>query len=84
MADKKALSEQEIRDRYITPAIAAAGWDLDAQVREELTFTAGRVIVRGRLSTRGEQKRADYVLYHKPNLPLAVSGGGACKNESVI
>lgn len=72
MVDKKLLTEKEIRARYITPAIAAAGWDLENQAREELTFTAGRVIVRGRLSTRGEQRRADYVLYYKPNLLIAL------------
>ena len=42
MADKKTLSEQVIRDRYVTPAIAAAGWDVGAQVREEHTFADGR------------------------------------------
>jgi type I restriction enzyme R subunit len=41
-------------------------------VREEVTFTKGRVIVRGKLHTRGKQKRADYVLYYAPNLPIAV------------
>jgi type I restriction enzyme R subunit len=50
----------------------AAGWDLHRQVREEVTFTAGIIIVRGKLHTRGTKKRADYILYHKPNLPLAV------------
>lgn len=42
------------------------------QIREEVSFTKGRVIVRGKLSTRGEPKRADYVLSHKPGIPLAV------------
>lgn len=72
MVDKKSLSEQDIRSKFITPAIQAAGWDDMRQVREEVTFTKGRVIVRGKLVSRGEPKRADYVLYHKPNLPLAV------------
>ncbi|CAN5318068.1 hypothetical protein BH20GEM2_BH20GEM2_15450 [soil metagenome] len=70
--DKKSLTEQGIRTNFITPAIKAAGWDLLRQVREEVTFTKGRVIVRGKLVSRGEPKRADYILYHKPNLPLAV------------
>ena len=43
-----------------------------AQIREEVTLTKGRGIVRGRLTSRGEQKRADYVLYYKPSLPLAI------------
>lgn len=70
--DKRALSERDICSKFITPAIQQAGWDLQSQIREELTFTAGRVIVRGRMHTRGEKRRADYVLYHKKNLPLAV------------
>ncbi len=69
--DKKKLSEQDICMRFLTPAIEAAGWD-KAQIRREFTLTAGRVIVRGRLSLRGEKKRADYVLFHKHGQPLAV------------
>jgi type I restriction enzyme, R subunit len=75
MADpvnKKALSERDICTKFITPAIERAGWDLQVQVREEVSFTAGRVIVRGKLVTRGKSKRADYILYFKPGLPLAV------------
>ena len=70
--DKKLLTEQDIRSKYITPAIRAAGWDLHTQIREEVQLTRGRVIVRGKLVSRGTPKRADYVLYHKPNLPIAV------------
>lgn len=66
------LSERDICTKFITPAIAAAGWDLHLQVREEVTFTNGRVIVRGKLVSRGQTRRADYVLSHKPNLPLAI------------
>ncbi len=72
MADKKSLSERDICTKYITPAIIRAGWDLYSQVREEVSFTKGRIIVRGKLHTRGEQKRADYILYYKSNIPLAV------------
>jgi type I restriction enzyme R subunit len=42
------------------------------QVREEVYFTKGRVIVRGKTVKRGEAKKADYLLYYKPNIPLAV------------
>jgi type I restriction enzyme R subunit len=70
--DKRALSERDICTKYITPAITAAGWDLLSQIREEVSFTKGRIIVRGKLHTRGEQKRADYILYYKSNIPLAV------------
>ena len=70
--DKKSFSEQDIRTKFITPALQAAGWDVQTQIREEVTFTAGRVIVRGKLCSRGQKKRADYILYHKPNLPIAL------------
>jgi type I restriction enzyme R subunit len=69
---KKSLSERDICTKFITPAILKAGWDLHTQIREELSFTKGRIIVRGKLHTRGQQKRADYVLYYKSNIPIAV------------
>ena len=71
--DKKALKETEIRTRYITPAIVRAGWDPDKnQVREEYTIAPGRIMVRGKLHARQAPKSADYVLFLKPGLPLAV------------
>ena len=70
--DKKSLTEQDIRSKFITPALTDAGWDLKTQMREEVSLTAGRVVVRGKLHTRGKIKRADYILYYKPNIPLAV------------
>jgi type I restriction enzyme R subunit len=69
---KKSLSERDICTKFITPALQQAGWDSHRQIREEVTFTAGRVIVRGRLHTRGRKKRADYILFHKPNIPIAL------------
>jgi type I restriction enzyme, R subunit len=42
------------------------------QIREEVAFTKGRIIVRGKLVTRGQAKRADYILYYKPNIPIAI------------
>ncbi|MFM2430780.1 MAG: hypothetical protein RLZZ511_1993 [Cyanobacteriota bacterium] len=69
--DKRDLSEAEICDRYISPALAKAGWKI-GQIRREFGFTDGQMIVRGRLSTRGERKRADYLLYHQANQPIAV------------
>lgn len=70
--DKKQLSERDICSKFITPAVQKSGWDLQTQIREEVSFTAGRIIVRGRMHTRGEQRRADYVLYQQKNQPLAV------------
>jgi type I restriction enzyme R subunit len=70
--DKRALSERDICSQFITPAVVGAGWDMATQVREEVSFTKGRIIVRGKLVTRGKAKRADYVLYHQPNVPIAL------------
>lgn len=70
--EKKTLSERDICSQYIHPAIQRAGWDMQKQVREEVSFTKGRIIVRGKLHSRGESRRADYILYHQPNLPIAV------------
>ena len=70
--DKKSLSERDICTKFITPALRKAGWDEMAQIREEVSFTKGRIIVRGKLVSRGEGKRADYILYYKPNIPIAL------------
>jgi type I restriction enzyme, R subunit len=70
--DKRSLSERDICSKFITPAIKRAGWDEMLQIREEVGFTKGRIIVRGKLVTRGKAKRADYILYFKPNIPLAL------------
>jgi len=67
-----ALTESDTCMQLITPALQQAGWDILSQIRREVTFTAGRISVRGRLTHRGDPKRADYVLYYKDNLPLAV------------
>jgi type I restriction enzyme R subunit len=69
---KKSLSERDICTKYITPALEQAGWDISTQIREEFPLTKGRVIVRGKLHTRAQHKRADYVLFYKPNIPIAV------------
>ncbi len=66
------LSERDVCTKLITPALASAGWDVATQIREEVGFTKGRIIVRGKLVTRGKGKRADYVLYYKPNIPIAL------------
>ena len=70
--DRRSLSERDICTKFITPALRGAGWDEMSQLREEVTFTAGRIIMRGKLVTRGKRKHADYVLYVKPNIPVAV------------
>ena len=60
--DKRSLSERDICTKFITPALRRAGWDEMLQIREEVSFTKGRIIVRGKLVTRGQAKRADYCL----------------------
>jgi type I restriction enzyme, R subunit len=70
--DRRSLTERDICTKFITPALRKAGWDEMLQIREEVTFTRGRIIVRGKLVTRGKAKRADYVLYYKPNIPIAL------------
>lgn len=70
--DKKALSEADIRTKYITPAIEAAGWNKMTQMREEYPITAGRIIARGQVCKREKPLKADYVLFYKPNKPIAI------------
>jgi type I restriction enzyme R subunit len=71
--NKKSLSERDICTKFITPALVNAGWDVVLQVREEFTFTDGRIIVRGQMAVRSKQrKRADYVLSYKSGIRLAI------------
>lgn len=69
---KREFSEQDICSKYILPALTNAGWDLQKQIREQYSFTAGRITVRGKTVFRGEKKRVDFVLYHRGHLPLAI------------
>ena len=72
MTSKKELSERDICTKYIQPALKKAGWNLHTQIREEFSFTDGRIYVKGNLTSRGKRKRADYILYYKPNIPIAI------------
>ncbi len=72
MPNKRNLTERDICTKYITPALEKAGWDTITQILEEYPLTKGRVIVRGKLHTRAKNKRADYVLFYKPNIPIAI------------
>lgn len=72
MTSKKDLSERDICTKYIQPALEQAGWNPLTQIREEVSFTDGRIYVKGNLTSRGKRKRADYILYHKPNIPIAI------------
>lgn len=72
--NKKELTELDICDLYITPAIKEAGWDHLTQIRREVTLTPGPVIVRGEMSSRNKKKKkfADYVLQKEPGIPIAI------------
>jgi len=72
MIDKKSLSERDICTKFITPAIKKAGWNTLTQLLEEVSFTDGKIYVRGKMTARGARKRADYILYYKPNIPIAI------------
>ncbi len=72
MTSKKDLTERDIITKYIIPALEKAGWDINKQVREEVYFTKGRIYVKGNKTKRGKGKKADIILYYKPNIPLAV------------
>jgi hypothetical protein len=67
--NKKDLSERDICSKFIGPAVKRAGWDGMMQIREEVNFTKGRIIVRGKLVTRGKAKRADYILLLQAQYP---------------
>ena len=72
--EKKQLSEIDICDLFITPAIKEAGWNPLTQIRREVTLTPGPVVVRGNMSSRNKKKKkfADYVLSWEPGVPVAV------------
>ena len=72
--EKKQLSETDICDLFITPAIKQAGWDQVQQIRREVTLTPGPVVVRGNMSSRNKKKKkfADYVLSWEAGIPVAV------------
>ena len=72
MSSKKELSERDICTQFILPAITRAGWNVERQIREEVFFTNGRIFVKGDKTARGERKFADFILYLKPNIPIAV------------
>ncbi|MDH6534581.1 restriction endonuclease [Parabacteroides sp. 52] len=70
--NKKDLSEADIKAKFITPAIIKAGWDEHTQLGREIYFTDGRIYVKGKITARGKRKFADYILFYKPNVPIAI------------
>lgn len=70
--NKKTLSERDICTRFITPALEKSGWDKQLQILEEVSFTDGKIYVTGKITARGIRKRADSILYYKPNILIAI------------
>ena len=66
------LSERDVITKFILPEIEQAGWNKQSQIREEVSFTDGRIFVKGKKTKRGKVKRADIILFYKPNIPVAV------------
>lgn len=81
LVDKTKLTETDIITKFILPAVKNVGWDDLTQIRQEVKLRDGKVIVRGQAAARKKVKSADIVLYHKPNMPLAVIEAKANKHE---
>lgn len=77
MKRHKEFSEEDVKNRYITPALEESGWSkeqmrMEFPMRENLAFTDGKVIIKGKTAKRGKKKSADYLLYHHNNFPIAI------------
>lgn len=66
------MTEEDIKNKFITPSIVNCGWNIQSNVFFEHNFTDGRIIVRGNLTARAKRKRTDYLLMHKKNFPIAI------------
>lgn len=69
---KKDLTEEDIKLKYITPALQKADWDIKSQIRCEYYYTAGKINVRENVAQRSKGKKVDYLLSYKSNLPIAI------------
>ena len=65
------MTEEDIKQKLITPAIKKSGWK-DNQINYEYAFTDGRFILKKKDVIRDKPKRADYLLSYKSNIPLAI------------
>ncbi len=72
MINKKELSEEDIKLKYITPALQESEWDIKNQIRCEYYYTAGKINVRENIAQRGKGKKVDYLLSYKANIPIAI------------
>lgn len=67
------LSEEDIKLRFITPAIIAKGWSFeDISMEAMVKLTDGKINLKGNLVARGKPKFADYVLYYNRATPIAI------------
>ena len=66
------MTEEDVKVKYITPALQNKDWDPKTQMRFEYYYTAGKINVRGNITQRSSGKKVDYLLYYKSNLPIAV------------
>lgn len=69
---KNQMTEEDIRLNYITPALLSRGWQNKITMETKVRFTDGKINIRGNLVTRGNPKKADYILYINPNNPIAI------------
>ena len=70
--NKKDLTEEDIKLKYITPALQYADWDIQKQIRCEYYYTDGKINVRENVAQRGKGKKVDYLLSYKANIPIAI------------
>jgi len=67
------ITEADTCREFVTPRLVEAGWgNSPSSIGEQRSFTNGRIIVAGGKVRRGQQKRADYLLYYRRDYPLAV------------
>lgn len=72
MLSKKELTEEDIKLKYITPALQDSEWDIKTQIRCEYYYTSGKINVRENVAQRGTGKKVDYLLSYKANIPIAI------------
>lgn len=72
MINKKDLTEEDIKLKYITPALQDSEWDIKTQIRCEYYYTSGKINVRENVAQRGVGKKVDYLLSYKANIPIAI------------
>lgn len=68
----KDLTEEDIKVKFITPAIQKSNWDIQTQMRCEYYYTSGKINVRENVASRGKGKKVDYLLSYKSNIPIAI------------